>query len=214
MALNGVYRFENKDKDHWQCNDDAKCSGAFRRGSRVLCVGSPNSGKSNLIFNFISNSQPPFDLIYLYQASENSMEYSLINYIPLRSITDLPEVEDLPTDKKILVILEDMDSINKESHKVLDVWLRFVCSHLGACVVIAAQNYFSIPVVLRRKMDCFILFLYGMDDLVLKHIPIHKDDKQSIINYFKKYGDKHSFITIDLAIKDKYIFNNKIILDF
>lgn len=208
-----IFRFQNKDKDHWQKNDDAQCGGCFRMGGRVLITGPPNAGKTNCIFNLICDSTPAYDIIYLYQASKDSKEYSMINYTPLETINDLPEIEDIPKDKKILVILEDMDTVTRLELKKLDVWFRFVASHLGVCIVVAAQNFFSIPVILRRKIDCFILFLFGMDDLILKHIPIHKDDKKYIMNYFKKNGDRHSFITIDLAIKDKYIFNNEVVLN-
>lgn len=208
-----VFVFENADKDHWQCNDDAKTNIGFRRGSRVMLCGGPNQGKSNICFNKITDSEPPYDLIYIYQASDRSKEYNSINYIRLTSIFDLPEQNEIPEDKKILVVFEDLDTLSERELKVLDVWFRFSCSHLGVCCVLICQNFFSIPVKLRRKLDCWTLFLHGYDKLCLKHIPIPKEDREAIIRYFDRHGENHMFITIDLAAEDRYVINNRLVLN-
>jgi hypothetical protein len=208
-----IFKFQNKDKDSWQSQPDAKTGVGFRRGSRCMLIGAPNSGKTCVCFNKIVDSDPPYDIIYIYQASSSSEEYSSIKYVKLDSIQDLPPQNEIPKDKKILVILEDMDTISKKDMEVLDVWFRFSASHLGVCMVLVAQNFYSIPVALRRKLDCWIMFLHGADLSPLRSIPIPKEDREALVNYFRKHGERHSFITIDLGIEDRYIFNNHVILN-
>lgn len=209
-----LFHFENADKDVWNGRDDAKSGVGFRRGSRCISVGNPGTGKSNAVCNKVADSDPAYDLIYIYTVSRVSKEYDKINYIHVNSIQDLPQQEELTSDKKILIILEDMDAIPRKDIPIIDTYLRFSCSHLGVTFCIVCQNFFSILPSFRRKMDVFILHMTNIDSRILKAINIPKEDMDDLVRYFKKNSKNvWDFITVDIAIKDRYIFNNEIILN-
>lgn len=210
-----MYIFPNYDKDGWNKNEDAHTSVGIRRGSRQILCSPPNGGKTNVLFNKIAQSEPPYELFYVYKVSTKSREYDLINHVAINKIADLPKQDDIIDDRKTLLIMEDMDKIKPKELAILDEFFRYTCSHFGWSVVIVCQHFFSIPRELRLKLDTFILFLTNGDRNILYQIPcVPKEDIVSINNYFKKHGDIHSFITIDSTIKDKYKFNNEEVLKF
>jgi hypothetical protein len=208
------YLFENADKQ-WQ-KDENHPDGyrGIRRGSRILIYGSPNAGKTNLIKNKIKWSIPPYEKIYIHQSSTRSQEYKDIEYIPVPRITDLPNIDDIHHHNiKTLVILEDMDTINKNDNIILDQYLRYGCSHVGISCVILCQNPISIPPVLRRKCEAFILFLWRADNSFLysKSIPIPPEDRHALMDFVKEHANQYDYLTIDLTRKNMYSFNDRIL---
>lgn len=204
------YVYTNADKDHWQKNEDAKTCKGIRRGSRTLVVAQPNLGKTNLMFNLVNNSVPCYQRIYIFR-NKNSKEYGKIVHEFIENISDLP-IEEIETcGKKILIIMEDLDKLNKNELKIVDHVMRYLCSHCGVSAVIVCQSFYSIENKLRLKLDILHFFpqTCNMSHLLLKS-PIDLDERQRLIQYIRNNRkDLHDFVTIDFSQQQKYKMNMK-----
>jgi hypothetical protein len=205
-----TFVFNNKDKTDWQSKQDAKTTIGIRRGSRMLITAPPNHGKTTLLLNKIVQSDPPYEKIYIYQACPVSEEYASVDCVQIESLDQIPTPEEIKSMPKTLIILEDMDSINKKDLLHVDLLMRFSCSHFGCSVVILAQNAFSIPVLLRRKLDTFIMFLHNADTTFLMSncVPIPRQQKMRIIDAFRN-ATKYDYLQIDTS-NDAVLFNGDI----
>lgn len=196
---NKIHIFKNNDKDPIKEQHDLKNLGNHVRGSRICLVGPPNSGKSNVLKNLIVNQEPAFDQIYIFHIDSSTKEYECLNANLVTSTEDLPILEELEPQKKILVIFEDVDfsSMKKIDVILLDKYLRFGCSHKGLTCYISTQNFFTIPTSLRRKIDIFYVFQVdnATRQLYLRYLPFSKAVVEELLN--KYLGKQYDCICLD-----------------
>lgn len=195
-----VHIFSNEDKDNIKEAHDLRNLANHVRSSRIILCGSPGCGKSNVVKNLITNQSPPFDEIYIYHIDTSTKEYDKINGKIVTSTDQLPSIQELDG-RKILIIFEDCDfgsqSWSKKDLIYLDKYLRYACTHKGVSVYICCQDYFSVPVSFRRKINVYYLFKSDNATQVLmkRFLPVSKN----IINeLMEKYLEKdYSNICID-----------------
>ena len=73
---------------------------------RLCCVGPPNVGKTNVIYNIIYHKKPPFEKIFILHNDNSTKEYQNID---AEYLEELPDIEEIDPDVKQLIIIEDID---------------------------------------------------------------------------------------------------------
>ena len=132
----------------------------FPHPYRCLLLGGVNMGKTNTIKNIIIRANPKFKEIYLYHCGgEYTMEYDDINY---KAIDEIPAPDSDIFDPKIkkLLIIEDKEFkfMNKQELKRLDRAFGYVSTHRNLSILCTGQDFFNLPVPIRRMSNIFILW--------------------------------------------------------
>ena len=109
----------------------------------TLCLGGTGSGKSN------SLDEP------LYNMLEDTGKIELINDI--EEVPDLEEFDNKHKDKPKLFVFDDFINLQKKDMKKINEYL-IAGRKFGFSVWLMSQNYTSVPKVLVRNINYFILF--------------------------------------------------------
>lgn len=168
---NKIIPIPNPDKNHhekWYSNKEGKLRNPLNIPSptRIILAGGVNSGKTTIMKNIIVRAKPIYETIIIIHCSpEATHEYDdLINFKILSSIPTVNEFNALLGDKKGLVILEDLEykGMKKDELKNLDRLMGYVSTHLGGghgiSVFITCQDWFSLPTIIKRMANFYILW--------------------------------------------------------
>lgn len=183
----------------------------------------PRSGKSNLLMSLIGAShlygRNYWEEIYYYSPSQcfdNSTRFVLPKLDNLIQIDDPDQLEnadvfvrqimkqqaaDPPEErKKVLMIFDDMAG-TLEKNKVLQ---KLCCKyrHYSCSIIIATQQFKSIPVMIRNSMTVFIMFnipsakeFEKISDEILERFP----NGQELAKYATKKRYEFAYINIEKA---------------
>jgi len=133
--------------------------------SHCLCIGGTGSGKSNSVINYISRSSGEFYKIIvcsfsttdepLYNMLEETGKVELISDI--EEVPDLEEFDDKNKDKPKLIVFDDFLNLQKKDMKIISKYL-ISGRKFGWSVWIMAQDYVSVPKILVRNINYFVIF--------------------------------------------------------
>lgn len=133
--------------------------------SHTLCLGGSGSGKTNALINYISRSSGEFFKILicsfsttdepLYQMLNNTKNIELINDID--SVPELEEFDDNNKDKPKLIVFDDFINIEKKKQKKIFNYL-IAGRKMGFSCWCLAQDYVSVPKIITRNINYFIIF--------------------------------------------------------
>jgi hypothetical protein len=131
----------------------------------TLCCGGTGSGKSNALINYISRSSGEFYKIIvcsfsttdepLYNMLEDMGKIELINDID--EVPDLEEFDDKNKDKPKLIVFDDFLNVEKKKMKKINKYL-IAGRKFGFSVWLMAQDYVSVPKILVRNINYFVIF--------------------------------------------------------
>ena len=186
--------------------------GNFPVPFRLLCVGPPNVGKTNAIYNVLYFKKPSFERIIIYHNDNNSKEYQSVD---AEYVEELPPIEDIDPDVKNLLIIEDVDFKNihnKAQKSLLDRYFGCFSTHRNVSIIMTAQDAFQIPPNIRRM--CSHLLLWKNHDLnsmaiLSSRFNIKTKDLKHIFEHICK--EKHDSLLIDTMRDGKYRLRKKII---
>lgn len=164
--------------------------------ARICIIGQSGAGKSNVVVNLISRFGAIFYRMVIFTGSTtdeplyNYLSEKIENIEMYNYIADVPELKDSEDDDKThqkLIIFDDFITLNKkEISKVFEY--AIASRKFGWTCLFLAQNYTSIPKIITRNCDYFIMF--------------RLNDNVSINNIIKNHNidniDKNKF-------KDLYI---------
>ncbi len=144
--------------------------------SHCLCCGGTGSGKSNGLINYISRSSGEFYKIIvcsfsttdepLYNMLEETGKIELISDID--EVPDLEEFDDRHKDKPKLIVFDDILNVEKKKMKKLYKYL-ISGRKFGWSVWVMSQDYASVPKIIVRNINYFILFKIN-DNISLNNI--------------------------------------------
>ena len=130
--------------------------------SMILCLAGTGAGKTNCLLNYINKSSGEFvDVIVFSGSTTEEPLYDLLEengvtlYNDIEELPDLSEFEDDKEQKK-LIIFDDFISLkNKDMIKIN----KYLISgrKFGFTCWLMAQNYSSVPKVIVRNIQYFIL---------------------------------------------------------
>ena len=137
--------------------------GNMAHPSRIIFCGNPNSGKLLCVLNLLLHKHPTFEKIYLIHNDTNTKEY---NSIDCEVLEEIPDIEDIDTDKRNLIIIEDLDyksSLSKEQRALLDRYFGCYSTHCNVSIWLTAQDAISIPATIRRMASH--VFIWKSNDI-------------------------------------------------
>ena len=130
----------------------------------TFCLGGTGSGKTNSLINYIARSSGEFHKIIicsfsttdepLYQMLKDK-KVELINDID--EVPELEEFDDNNKDKPKLIVFDDF--INVEAKKQKKIFNYLIAGRkFGFSCWCLAQDYVSVPKIITRNINYFILF--------------------------------------------------------
>jgi len=125
---------------------------------RLVALGTPSCGKGNFIKNIILRAKPEFEEIYcIHCDAEYTKEWDDIGAIML---DEIPDPKSWEGKVKTLVIIDDyeLQSLGKVEKHNLDRLFGFVSTHKNISVCLALQDAFSVPPIVRRCSNVWVLW--------------------------------------------------------
>ena len=182
--------------------------------SMICAIGGTGTGKSNFVMNMIQRMPEKFYKIIIFNpvSTDEPLLNLLQEKIPetdlINDINELPSLSEFDENKEEekLLIVDDFINMNKKDFKKINEYFTGGRKS-GFTVVALCQNYTSVPKVITRNCQYFILFRLN-DNTTLNNIirnhnihDVEKDLFKSL--YDKSTTDPLSFFMIDLKGKDK-----------
>ena len=140
--------------------------------SRIACVASSGSGKTNWLLGFISLSTGSFSHIYVcYKASEPLYEFlaERVGDENITFFTDLslmPTVNELAAGNKLVIFDDQVNESAKKQSIITDYTIR--CRKFQCTLIILSQSYFGIPKIQRGQLSYLVLLkISSSKDLAL-----------------------------------------------
>lgn len=228
-----IIKFQNgdkKDQEKWTANRD---KWNFPKSYRAVFVGPPNSGKTNMIMNFIARADPTFDRIIIIHPDATSKDYEDLfnpddeddesNPIILKKIpppdSELWESIRKKRKDRILCVIDDIDvkhglkkskfiKDNKEhiddQASNLDRLFGYISSHKNVSVIITSQNWTNIPPIVRRVANIWVLWKI-QDSLIMKYILTCAGyTKEKQDQLLNMYKEPHDCFIFDNTIDSPY----------
>lgn len=132
--------------------------------SMILAIGGTGTGKTNALLNYISRSNQEFSDVII--CSFNTTDEPLYNLLEengatlYRDIDDVPELIEYDDDEKKnpkLIVFDDF--INIENKKLKKIYNYLISGRkFGFTCWLMSQNYSSVPKVIVRNINYFIIF--------------------------------------------------------
>lgn len=195
-------------------------------GFFMMVIGKPNSGKSTLWLNLITNKEKhnyykKFDKIYIFSNSLKTITRKI--HLPDDRLFDgISELEPLiesikDTDDKVLLIIDDCVTDLKSPDYLLK--LIYNRRHLagGISIIITSQVYNKIALPIRKASTTLVLFSTGnkkeISSVYQDFANIPEKDFNTIVNYCFK-GGSHDFMVYSTITGDFYHNFNKLEIEF
>jgi len=186
----------------------------IHHNSMILCIGPTGAGKSNSLMDYIARSNGEFYKIIIN--SFNTTDEPLYNHLreksdkiefydDIDSMPDLAEFEEFKEKPKLLVVDDFINLTKKEQKKIFNYLISG--RKYGFTVWLMAQEYTSIPKIITRNINYFLLYKINDNVSVDRIIRNHNIDNIQPEVYKKAYQlctrDPLSFMIIDLKSREK-----------
>jgi len=133
--------------------------------SMILCIGGTGTGKTNSLIDYLSRSSGEFHKIII--CSFSTLDEPLYNFLQEKNdkIEFVNDVEEIPTlaefddetkNKAKSIIFDDFINLTKKEFKKINPFLISGRKY-GFTVWLMAQEYTSIPKIITRNINYFIL---------------------------------------------------------
>ena len=187
--------------------------------SMICCIGGTGSGKTNSLIDFISRKNDAFHQIIIYSGSttEEPLYQFLKQKMPeVEYFNDINEVHELNSfedskDLEKLIVFDDFINLPKKDMKKINEYLTSG-RKFGFTVFVMAQNYTSIPKVVLRNTNYFIIFklneTYTINH-ILKNYNLNNIDKDRFLSLYQDaVKDKLNFFLIDMKNPQYHLRKN------
>jgi len=161
---NKILVLKNADKSFHESWTKGRNLMNFPHPSRILLLGPPNSGKTNIVKNLLIRAKPQFEeVIVIHGDPEYTCEYQDCENKDgdnIKMIDKVPAPDEFEGEVKTLVVLDDLEfkSFSKEQKKNLDRLFGYVSTHKNISVVLCSQDAFQVPSIVRRMSNVFVLW--------------------------------------------------------
>lgn len=125
---------------------------------RAVALGRPNCGKGTVVKNLILRAHPPFErIICVHCDPEFTREW---DDTEAEMLSEIPAPEEWEGECKTLCVLDDLEykGMSKQQRRNLDRLYGFVSTHKNVSVILCAQDPFSVPPIVRRCSNLWILW--------------------------------------------------------
>ena len=130
---------------------------------RAVICSLPNCGKTCTVKNILIRQDPPFKKLFVIHIDGNwTEEYDDVE--PTKFLDSIPPPDSYLFDgkTKTAVILEDLEYkfMNRRELKNLDMLMGYVSTHKNVSVYVLTQDFYNLPVSVRRMANVWILGKY------------------------------------------------------
>ena len=191
--------------------------------SMIMCIGGTGSGKTNALMDFLSRKTNAFYDIIIYTGS--TADEPLYNFLQSKipdlkmytDISELPELKEFDNDEKSkekLIVFDDFINLSKKQMVKINEYLTSG-RKLGFTVWLMAQSYTSVPKIIIRNCNYFIIFKLNDNNITINNIirnhnifNVPKELFKEI--YIHATSEPRNFLLVDLKSndRDKYLRNN------
>jgi hypothetical protein len=179
--------------------------------ARIGVIAPSGTGKTQWLLNYISKSYDTFDhIIVVYKASEPLYEF-LRDKIGSKHITFYTKLTDLPApnaldmgNKQVLLVFDDQVS-ERNQQKIEEYFLRGRKVAGGITMAYLSQNFFGIPVLIRRQFNyVIILKLSGAKDMkaIIQNYSLGLDADDIVKLYKLATKEQFNFLKISVNERD------------
>jgi len=177
--------------------------------SMILAIGGTGMGKTNSLMSFLALKQEFYKII-LYSGS--TTDEPLYNYLQekipeMEFYTDIDEVpslndfEDDDKNKEKLIIFDDFINLTKKQMVKINQYLT-ASRKYGFTVFLLAQNYVSVPKIITRNINYFIIFKLNdnvsINNIIKNHNIDDIEPKKFKDAYKYSTSEKLNFFLLDL----------------
>ena len=187
--------------------------------SMITVIGGTGSGKTNSLIDFISRKNEAFHQIIIYSGSttEEPLYLFLKQKMPeveyFNDINEVPELNSFEDSKDLekLIVFDDFINLPKKDMKKINEYLTSG-RKFGFTVFVMAQNYTSIPKIVLRNTNYFIIFklneTYTINH-ILKNYNLYNMPSDKFLSYYQQATkDKLNFFMIDMKNPQYYLRQN------
>ena len=182
--------------------------------SMILCVGGTGTGKTNAFVDYLSRTSGEFHKIIIISFS--TLDEPLYNFLQsknseiefINSIEDVPslnEFDDENKDKPKLIVFDDFINLTTKEFKKVNPYL-ISGRKFGFSVWLMAQEYVSIPKIITRNINYFILNKINdavSVDRIFKNHNLYGADKDILKKaYYLCIKEPLHFFLLDLKSRD------------
>jgi len=191
----------------------------IHHNSMILCIGPTGSGKSNSLLDYIARSSGEYHKIII--CSFSTLDEPLYNFLKQKNervefvndvdeIPELNEFDDEEKNKPKLIVFDDFLILTKKEMKKINPYLISGRKY-GFTVFLLSQEYVSIPKILTRNIQYFLLYKIndGISiDRIIKNHNMYGVDKDVFKKaYHLATKEPLNFMLLDLKsreTKDRY----------
>ena len=205
---------EDKITNHYAKMPKQKVSATFKKhhilpNSMIVVIGGTGSGKTNAVYDLIRRMNGDFfEIIVFNPVSTDEPIYNKLKVeIPdtqlISDIEDLPELKSFDEDKDIhkLLIIDDFINLPKKDMKKINEFFTGGRKS-GFSVIALCQSYTSVPKIITRNAQYFMLFKLNDNfsiQAILRNHNVHNVKKEIFRElYDDATNDPFSFFTVDL----------------
>lgn len=177
--------------------------------SHCCLIGQTGSGKTNALIDFLRRKNNSFYKIIIFTGSTTDEPlYNFLQdkipdlelYNDIDELPSLSEFDDDEKEKEKLIIFDDFTDLKKQQMTKINEYLKSG-RKMGFSCWCLAQNYTSIPKIITRNCQYFIIFKINdtcsLNNIIRNH-NIDDIDKDIIKNcYTIATKDPHNFLMID-----------------
>ncbi len=137
---------------------------------------------------------------------------------PTVILSDFPEPEDLVTGAddemlKTCVIIDDFDlsRLTKTQQVNVSKLFRYLSSHNNISIMCSYQDFFSIPIIIRKCATQFLIYKPRNNDeltVISKRVGIKRDEMHNIFN--REIKTKRDCLLIDLSCPEEFMIRKNI----
>ena len=182
--------------------------------SMILCIGGTGTGKTNSLIDYLSRSSGEFHKIII--CSFSTLDEPLYNFLQekndkiefvndVEEIPSLDEFDDETKNKAKLIIFDDFINLTKKEFKKINPFLISGRKY-GFTVWLMAQEYTSIPKIITRNINYFILNKKNDSvsyDRIIKNHNMYGADKDVMKKaYYLCIKEPLNFFMLDLKSRD------------
>ncbi len=171
---------------------------------RMVLASKPNGGKTTIIKNVIlrvAQGRDPFERIIVVHCDEEETE----EYVDLDCImlSNIPAIKDLQSEKKTLIILEDLNylSMGRDEKGCLERLFGYASTHKNISCMLTAQDPFRIMATVRRCSNIFVIW-HNHDMMMIKTLAqrlTNISSDQLCALFEEKCKTNHDSLWIDLT---------------
>jgi hypothetical protein len=193
--------------------------------SMICVIGGTGSGKSNAVANMISHQSGKYYSILVYNpVSVDEPIYNLMKE-KMPDIELISDIEQLPAlsefeenkDQEKLIIIDDFINMPKKDFKKINEYFTGG-RKAGFTVVALCQNYTSVPKIITRNCQYFLVFKLNDNTTIsniIRNHNIHNVNKDRFRNlYDEATSEPLNFFMVDLKSEDKSKHLRKNFLEF